>query len=47
VTPARSVPLDALRGFALAGVIIVNAPFFGQPLWAAPVASTAADAAAL
>jgi uncharacterized protein len=47
VTPARSVPLDALRGFALAGVIIVNAPFFGQPLWATPVAATAADAAAL
>jgi uncharacterized protein len=47
VTAARSVPLDALRGFALAGVIIVNAPFFGQPLWAAPVASSGADAAAL
>jgi uncharacterized protein len=28
----RSVPLDALRGFALFGIILVNAPFFAAPL---------------
>ncbi len=47
MTPARSVPLDALRGFALCGVIIVNAPFFGEPLWAMPEVRGVADAAAL
>lgn len=44
---ARSVPLDALRGFALCGIIIVNAPFFAQPLWAEPVVAHWGDAAAL
>lgn len=47
MTAVRSVPLDALRGFALCGIIIVNAPFFAQPLWAEPVVAHWGDAAAL
>jgi uncharacterized protein len=43
---ARSVPLDALRGVALLGIIIVNAPFFAHPLQALPAAHTVLDAAA-
>lgn len=43
----RSVPLDALRGFALFGIILVNAPFFAQPLSAEPAVAHWGDAAAL
>lgn len=39
----RSVALDALRGFALFGIILVNAPFFSQPLWAEPAIRGVAD----
>lgn len=47
MTAPRSVALDALRGFALFGIILVNAPFFSQPLWAEPVVGSVADALAL
>lgn len=39
----RSVALDALRGFALFGIILVNAPFFSQSLWAEPAIGGVAD----
>lgn len=47
MTTPRSVPLDALRGFALFGIIVVNAPFFSQPLWAEPVVESVPDVLAL
>jgi uncharacterized protein len=47
MTDGRSLPLDALRGVALFGVIIVNAPFFGHPLWVMPQAQGVLDAGAL
>lgn len=31
-TPGREQALDALRGFALLGIVVVNAPFFASPL---------------
>lgn len=43
----RSVALDALRGFALFGIILVNAPFFSQSLWAEPAIGGLADLLAL
>jgi uncharacterized protein len=45
-TRKRSAPLDALRGFALMGIILVNAPFFAGPLRNL-VPGNALDAAAL
>ncbi len=44
--PARSRALDALRGFALLGIIMVNAPFFAHPLGQIPAPVTGADVAA-
>jgi len=47
VTTSRSVAVDALRGFALFGIILVNTPFFSQPLWAEPAITGVADLLAL
>jgi uncharacterized protein len=43
---ARSQPIDAVRGFALLGIIVVNAQFFASPISALPVPETASDALA-
>lgn len=40
----RHAPVDALRGFALLGIVLVNAPFFAQPPLAPPALDTPADA---
>jgi uncharacterized protein len=37
--PLRNIPIDALRGFALLGIIIVNVPFFAGPLAQMPKAT--------
>jgi uncharacterized protein len=42
--PQRDVAIDALRGFALLGIIVVNAPYFAGPL--AQMPTTTADLAA-
>ena len=39
----RSQPIDAVRGFALLGIIVVNAQFFAAPITAAPVLTSAPD----
>jgi uncharacterized protein len=44
--PARSQMIDVLRGFALFGIIIVNAPFFAYPITAYPPMPGPADIAA-
>ncbi|MCX7372931.1 MAG: DUF418 domain-containing protein [Alphaproteobacteria bacterium] len=44
--PSRVAALDALRGFALLGIIIVNAPIFAVPLGAMPPVSGMFDGAA-
>ncbi len=44
VQSQRDIALDALRGFAMLGIIIVNVPFFAGPL--AQMPSSALDAAA-
>ena len=41
--PARDRGIDALRGFALMGVVVVNAPIFAMPIDAGPVLATPAD----
>lgn len=41
--PARSQIIDVLRGFALFGIIIVNAPFFAYPITAYPPMTGQAD----
>jgi uncharacterized protein len=42
--PQRDIAIDALRGFALLGIIVVNAPYFAGPL--AQMPTTAVDLAA-
>lgn len=44
--PARSLALDALRGFALLGVILSNAPYFAGPAGFLPDQWPAGDVAA-
>lgn len=44
--PGRDRGIDALRGFALFGVILVNAPFFAFPVAQGPAIATTADAVA-
>ncbi|MGP9818626.1 DUF418 domain-containing protein, partial [Salinarimonas sp. NSM] len=39
----RDRSIDALRGFALMGVIVVNAPIFAMPIDAGPALATPAD----
>ncbi|HEV7455868.1 MAG TPA: DUF418 domain-containing protein [Roseococcus sp.] len=43
----REIPLDALRGFALLGIILVNAPLFAASAFAPPEPEGVADVAAL
>jgi uncharacterized protein len=43
----RSLEIDVLRGFALLGIVVVNAPFFAYPLTALPPVSTMADVASV
>jgi uncharacterized protein len=40
----RVMVLDALRGFAILGILLVNAPLFFQPLWSEVLAGSAAGA---
>jgi uncharacterized protein len=40
---ARRGEIDALRGFALVGIVVVNAPYFAQPALAPAVAGGPAD----
>jgi len=42
-TPTRDVSIDALRGFALFGVILVNVPFFAFPIYAGPAIENLID----
>jgi uncharacterized protein len=42
--PQRDIAIDALRGFALLGIIVVNAPYFAGPL--AQMPTTTVDLAA-
>ncbi|WP_291297640.1 DUF418 domain-containing protein [Elioraea sp.] len=46
VQPQRENGLDALRGFALLGIVVVNAPFFASPLGGATIGPGVADALA-
>jgi uncharacterized protein len=46
-TAGRSPSIDALRGFALFGIIIVNAPFFAHPVSYIPTATSMWDALAI
>lgn len=41
--PERDASVDALRGFALLGVILVNAPFFAYPIYQGPPVESVAD----
>ncbi|MGJ3264233.1 MAG: DUF418 domain-containing protein, partial [Salinarimonas sp.] len=41
--PARDRSIDALRGFALLGVVVVNAPVFAMPVDALPAMATLTD----
>jgi uncharacterized protein len=41
--PTRDRAVDALRGFALFGVILVNVPFFAFPIYEGPALTTATD----
>jgi uncharacterized protein len=41
--PRRDVAVDALRGFALFGIILVNVPFFASPIYEGPVIDGTAD----
>jgi uncharacterized protein len=41
--PPRDPAVDALRGFALFGVIMVNVPFFAFPIYEGPALTTATD----
>jgi uncharacterized protein len=43
IRPARDRTVDALRGFALFGVILVNVPFFAFPIYEGPELTTATD----
>lgn len=38
-SPARLNALDLLRGFALFGILVVNLPFFAQPIYASSAAA--------
>jgi uncharacterized protein len=42
-TPDRSKAIDALRGFALLGIVAVNAQFFAAPLTSAPIFKSPLD----
>lgn len=41
--PERDQAVDALRGFALFGIILVNVPFFAFPIYAGPTLTTDVD----
>jgi uncharacterized protein len=41
--PERDRAVDALRGFALFGIILVNVPFFAYPIYAGPPVTDWAD----
>jgi uncharacterized protein len=41
--PVRDIAIDALRGFALFGVILVNVPFFASPIYEGPALDTVLD----
>jgi uncharacterized protein len=43
VAPPRDTAVDALRGFALFGIILVNVPFFAYPIYEGPVIETLQD----
>jgi uncharacterized protein len=45
--PERSSEIDALRGFALIGIVVVNAPLFAVPSTSFPTIGTGIDAVAL
>lgn len=41
--PQRDRAVDALRGFALLGIILVNVPFFAYPIYEGPAITSLAD----
>jgi uncharacterized protein len=41
--PPRDRAVDALRGFALFGIILVNVPFFAYPIYEGPAITSPAD----